>query len=193
MTTSAAKSRDRSNALKDAYSEVFTCYYFCLPTTLHDEYRSVDHIKKFASAVERASLLCSKRSEHFMNELLFEILSGSPNYERCSFLVSELRKSAKQDVRNCQRHQNSTEFQKQITKRHFHLDTPLFSGYFISRLFVLRSVRIAVLLSFLFCKLCLQLPNDFKRLKHIASELFWCGAFHTLFCQAFLQLFDCKI
>lgn len=101
MTTSAAKSRDRSNALKDAYSEVFTCYYFCLPTTLHDEYRSVDHIKKFASAVERASLLCSKRSEHFMNELLFEILSGSPNYERCSFLVSELRKSAKQDVRNC--------------------------------------------------------------------------------------------
>ncbi len=93
-------SNNRNN-LKDFYSEVFSCYYFCIPSTLSgdNDYRSAENIKRFSIAVEKTSLICSKKSEHYMNELLLEILSANPDYKKCAFLFNCLKKSAKQDVK----------------------------------------------------------------------------------------------
>lgn len=103
IATSSSEQRERKKELMGVYSEVFANYYACALNP------SDEHKLRLVVSIERAGLVCSKKSEAIMEKILLLISEESMDIKALSEQIKELRISSKEDVRNAHRKKHSAE------------------------------------------------------------------------------------
>ena len=97
LATSATRRIDRAKALRDVYADIFAAYFTCT-IDLSDE-----NILRLVTAVERGMLICCEPSISLMREAIRVLAQDRPDLNTLSSIISKLRMSAKEDVRNAER------------------------------------------------------------------------------------------
>lgn len=92
LTNKNAKSQEHLKFLANCYAEVFTEYITNIP------FDTLDKVKKIRVAIEKTKLFCSDESYKILEELSEAITDKTNHQQRCSLLINQLRKSAKEDL-----------------------------------------------------------------------------------------------
>ena len=94
VTSRAADEQAHQKLLMDCYANVFAKYYMFLADT------SDDNLAEFATAAERARLICCPESEKLLAEITPLLAAPERDTAKIVPLFNALRESAKKDTRD---------------------------------------------------------------------------------------------
>lgn len=97
IATKSGERQERTKSLQNAYADVFAGYYICMMES------SDKNILSLVIAIERATLICSKRSAEIMKEAIFQLSKEPVDIQALGGIICQLRASAAKDLENHQR------------------------------------------------------------------------------------------
>ena len=96
IATKANKQETKAKELREAYADVFSGYYACMVEM------SGEDVYKLVTAIERACLICSQKSETIMRDAIPTLAKEPLDISALGEQMLRLREEAKKDVRNAE-------------------------------------------------------------------------------------------
>lgn len=96
IATKSGKQQERAKSLQSAYADVFAGYYACMMEN------SDKNILNLVIAIERATLICSKRSAEIMKKAIFQLSKEPVDIQELGGIICQLRDSAAKDLEKYQ-------------------------------------------------------------------------------------------